>query len=114
MLTTQKSQAIAIRPVSPKVAAEERFKQERMHDVKVMLQDLFEREESTIRLVLDSLYDVGVINIINKKIKFSPLNSFLKSLAKLPKPVAKVLMWRWFKKNCAELLVNWLYRKVSF
>ena len=63
MLTTQKSQAIVVRPVSPKVAAEERFKQERMHDVKVMLQDLFEREESTIRLVLDSLYDVGVINI---------------------------------------------------
>ena len=114
MLTTQKSQAITVRPVPPRVAAEERFKQERMHDVKVMLQDMFEREETTIRLIIDSLYDVGVLNIINKKIRFSPLNRFFKSIVGIPKPIAKRLLWRWFKENCAELLVNWLYRKVKF
>ena len=114
MLTTQKSQAIAVRPVPPRVAAEERFKQERIHDVKVMLQDMFEREETTIRLILDSLYDIGVINIINKKIGFSPLNRLLKSMVGLPKPIAKALMWRWFKKNCSGLLVKWLYNKVKF
>ncbi len=114
MLTTQKSQAITVRPVPPRVAAEERFKQERIHDVKVLLQAMFEREETTIRLVIDSLYDIGVINIINKKIKFLPLNRLLKSIVGLPKPIAKTLIWRWFKKNCSTLLVNWLYNKVKF
>ncbi len=114
MLTTSKSKAITVRPVPPRVAAEERLKQERIHDVKVLLQAMFEREEATVRLILDSLYDIGLINIINKKVKFLPLNRLLKSLSGLPKPIAKKLMWRWFKKNCSQLLANWLYNKVKF
>jgi hypothetical protein len=101
-------------PVAPQQLAEERFKKERLHDIQLLLQDLFVREEATVTLILSSLYDVGAINIINKKIPFPPLNRLLKSLAGLPKPLATKLLLRWFQNKCPALLANWLYSKVKF
>lgn len=117
MLSSSKSKAIAVRsqtPVPPRLAAEEQFKQERLHDVQLLLKDLFIREEATIKLILESLYDIGVINIINKKFPFPPLNRFLKSIAGVPRPIAKRFLLRWFQRKCPALLANWLYRKVKF
>lgn len=93
---------------------EERLKEERMHDVMLLLGDLVEREEATVKNVLDCLYDVGSINIINKKVEFRPMNRFLKSIARLSKPAFKVVAWRWFKNNSPQLITNWLRTKVSF
>ena len=117
MLSSSKSKAIAVRPqppVPPSILAEERFKQERLHDVQLLLKDLFIREEATIKLILESLYDIGAINIINKKFPFPPLNRFLKSSVGIPRPIAKRLLLRWFQQKCPGLLANWLYRKVKF
>lgn len=109
--------ALAVRqrpPLSPQRAAEEQFKRERLHDVELLLEDLFVREEATVKKILDSLYDIGAINIINKKIPFPPLNRLLKSLVGLPKPIAKRLLVRWFQNKCPELLSRWLFTKVRF
>lgn len=85
-----------------------------MQDVLVLLQHLTENEETTIKLIIECLYDVGAINFINKKVQNDSLNHLTKNLAGMSKPIAKRYGYYWFKKNCPELIVNWLKRKVAF
>jgi len=93
---------------------EERIKEERMHDVLLLLDNLVEREEATVKIILDCLYDVGSINIINQKVGFRPMNRFLKAISRLTKPAFRAVAWRWFKGNSPQLITNWLRRKVTF
>ena len=85
-----------------------------MQDVMLLLEGLARREEPTIKMIMDCLYDVGTMNLINKKVRYRPFNRLMKRAVKLPKPVAKVLIFYWFRKNCPELITNWLRRKVRF
>jgi predicted transcriptional regulator len=87
---------------------------ERMQEVAILLTSLTMREEATIKLIIDRLYDIGYVNAINKKVKYRPLNSIAKLIAKTSKPIAVIFAWRWFKKNSPRLIGNWLYRKVKF
>jgi hypothetical protein len=96
------------------VIKEELIKEERMRDVLLLLQNLTEREEATIKLILDCLYDVGAVNLINNKVTFQPLNKFLKSIANKPKGIFRFLGFIWFKRNCPLLITNWLFSQVSF
>ena len=93
---------------------EERKKKERMRDVFLLLQQLVEREEVTLRLIIDCLYDVGSINLVNKKFNKQPLNGFMKAIATMSKPVVRIVALRWVKKKLPTLVTNWLERKVSF
>ncbi|PSO51276.1 MAG: hypothetical protein BRC33_00855 [Cyanobacteria bacterium SW_9_44_58] len=93
---------------------EERIKEERMHDILLLLDNLVEREEPTVKMILDRLYDVGSINLINKKVGFRPMNRLLKAIARLSKPAFRAVGWRWFKRNCPQLITEWLRTKVSF
>ena len=97
-----------------KISEEERKKQERMRDIFLLLQQLVEREEVTVRLIIDCLYDVGSINLVNKKFNKQPLNRFMKAIATMSKPVVRIIAMRWVKKNLPNLLTNWLRKKVSF
>jgi hypothetical protein len=74
---------------------------------------MFLREETTVKLVLECLYDIGAVNLINKKVRRRPLNLVMKAIARLSKPIFRIVAWRWFMKNCPTLLVNWLHGKVS-
>ncbi|UBF29277.1 hypothetical protein K9N68_16440 [Kovacikia minuta CCNUW1] len=85
-----------------------------MHDVMLLIQHLSEQEETTIKMILDCLYDVGSVNLINQKFQNRPLNQLLKAIAWMPKPVFRVFALRWFKKNCPRIITNWLHSKVSF
>jgi hypothetical protein len=86
----------------------------RIQEVLILLTSLVGREEATIKLIIDCLYDIGSVNLINKKVRFRPINSIARFVAKRSKPVAKVFAWRWFNKNCPQLIAQWLYRKVKF
>ena len=97
-----------------KISEEELKKKERMRDVFLLLQQLLEREEVTLKLIIDCLYDVGSINLVNKKFNHQPLNSLMKAIATMSKPVVRIVALRWVKKNLPTLLTNWLKRKVSF
>ncbi len=48
---------------------EKRFQQERMRDMLLLIENLALQEEATIKLIIDCLYDVGIINISNKRTK---------------------------------------------
>jgi hypothetical protein len=115
MLTSQNpNKAIAVRKIPAQQLDEERMKQQRMRDIMLLLESLFEREETTIKMILDCLYDVGSVNLINKKFQARPLNRLMKWIASMSKPVFRIFAMRWFKKNCPELLTNWLQNKVRF
>ena len=97
-----------------KISEEERKKQERMRDVLLLLQQLVEREEITLKLIIDCLYDVGSINIVNQKFRNRYLNRFMKAIATMSKPALRIVALRWVKKNLPKLVTNWLENKVSF
>lgn len=93
---------------------EQRFQQEKIRDIYLLLENLAFKEEATIKLIIDCLYDIGVINLINKKITNRTLNKLAKLIANAPKPIFKKIAWRWVKKNLPRRVTNWLYNKVKF
>lgn len=110
MLTLPKETPAAL----AKALQEEQMKEERMRYIMILLEQLFEREETTIKLILNCLYDVGSANLINKKVKPRPLNRLTKAIARLTRPAFRYFGIRWFKKNCPKLITDWLYSKVKF
>ena len=98
----------------PENLAEKYMEAERMHDVLLLLQNLINSEEATVKLILDCLYDVGSVNLINQKLRLKPLNRVMKLIARMSKPVFRTLALNWFKKNCPQLITNWLHTQVSF
>jgi hypothetical protein len=103
------------KPLNAKpISAEELKKQERMRDVNLLLQQIVEREEVALKLIVDSLIDVGSINYANKKLHNPPLNKMMKILVGYIKPVARLAAVYWLKRNLPNLLTAWLEAKVSF
>lgn len=98
----------------PENLSEKYMEAERMHDVLLLLQNLINSEEATVKLILDCLYDVGSVNLINQKLRLKPLNRVMKLIARMSKPVFKVIAFNWFKKNCPQLITNWLQTQVAF
>ena len=96
------------------ISAEELKKQERMRDILLLLQQLVEREEVTLKLLIDCLYDVGSINLANKKVHNRPLNLIMKAIAGMLKPAFRIAALIWVKKNLPTLVTNWLENQVSF
>jgi len=85
-----------------------------MQDTHLLLENLTEREKATVKAILDSLYDVGSVRLINKKVSVEALRGPLKGIASLSKPVFRIFAWRWFRRNCPELITKWLYQQVRF
>lgn len=100
--------------VAPERVVEKRIEAERMHDVLLLLQNLAHNEEATVKLILDCIYDVASVNLINQRLRFRPLNKVTKSVARMSKPAFRVFAWHWFRKNCPQLIANWLHSKVAF
>jgi hypothetical protein len=91
-----------------------KMQQERMKDVLLLLQQLVEKEEITVRLILDCLYDIGSVNAIDKNFHTQPLNRIMKAIATMTKPIFRIFALRWFKRNCPRLIADWLYQQVTF
>ncbi len=100
-------------------AIQARFEQENInlikkHDVLLLLQHLAEREEITVKIILDSLYDIGSANLINNKFRSRPLKILVGKISKLSKPAFRVVAYYWFKRNCPQLITDWLVEQVAF
>lgn len=85
-----------------------------MQGTHLLLENLAEREKATVTAILDSLYEVGSVRLINQRVSIKALRGPLKGLASLSKPVFQIFAWRWFRRNCPELITNWLYQQVRF
>ncbi|MBV6624322.1 MAG: hypothetical protein KI793_15510 [Rivularia sp. (in: Bacteria)] len=97
-----------------KVSPVKKIEEQKMHDVLLLLENLTSREEASIKLIIDCLYDVGYVNLINQKFRSRTLNGSLKLIARVSKPAFKVIAWKWYKRNCPQLIVNWLRKQVAF
>ncbi|MEM9924474.1 MAG: hypothetical protein AAF915_12115 [Cyanobacteria bacterium P01_D01_bin.50] len=89
-------------------------KEEKIHEILLLLESLSYREETSIKLIIDSLYDIASVNLIDQKFRSRSLKGGLKLIARVSKPAFRIIAWRWYKKNCPQLIVNWLRRKVAF
>jgi len=85
-----------------------------MRDVEMLLESLFMREDVTMRLIADCLYDVGSVNLLNQRIRSRPLNKFMKVIARRSKPIFRFFMLRWSKKNAPHMIADWLHSQVRF
>ena len=94
--------------------SERQKEDERIRDVEMLLESLFLREEITVRLIVDCLYDVGSVNLLNQRVQSRPLNRLLKMIARYSKPVFRVFAVRWTKQNCPRMIANWLHSQVVF
>lgn len=90
------------------------IEEERIHDVLLILENLVTREESSIKLILDCLYDVGTANLIDRKFHHRTLKGSLKIIAKISKPAFKEIAWRWLRKRIPHLITNLLHEEVTF
>jgi hypothetical protein len=113
MLTPQQK-AVNVPKRMSQSSEEKRQEQERLRDVLILLEHLFEREEATVKMILDCLYDVGSVNLINKKFPSQPLNPLMKSIARVSKPAFKFWALRKVKRNAPQLITDWLHRKIRF
>jgi hypothetical protein len=85
-----------------------------MQDVLLLLNNLAQREEATVKAILDRLYEVGAVRLINQNVSVKVLRGPLKSIARLSKPVFRLVAWRWFAKHCPRLITCWLFDQVKF
>jgi hypothetical protein len=94
--------------------AQQKAEADRMQEVTLLLVNLFDREQTTLKAIFGCLYDIGAVNFINQKIRPQPLRSLIKPIARLTKPVFIFMGYRWFQKKCPPLITRWLQRKVQF
>jgi urease accessory protein UreH len=96
------------------IVHDQRREEARIRDVEMLLESLFLREEVTIRLIADCLYDVGSVNLVNQRFQHKLLNRCMKAIAHHSKPLFRLMMVRWSKKNCPHMIAEWLHSQVSF
>ena len=83
-------------------------------DILLLLQHLAQSQETTVKLILGRLYDLGADNLIKQKIPSLPLKKVMKGATRLSKSAFIVIAFYWFKRNCPQLITDWLLDQVSF
>ncbi|WP_446718012.1 hypothetical protein [Crocosphaera sp. Alani8] len=98
----------------PKLSEAQKLEIEQKKNVMLLVENLMEREEATFKMIIDCLYDLGSLNIINQKVSPRPLNRVMRLIARLSKPSFRAIAFYWVKKNTPELITDWLLKKVRF
>jgi hypothetical protein len=92
-----------------RLAKDAQMEAERMQDVVLLLERLAAHDETTVRLIMDCLYDVGSVHFVNQKMPNPMLNALMRGTTKLSKPVFRLFAVKWFQKNCPQMIADWLY-----
>ncbi|WP_017294550.1 hypothetical protein [Geminocystis herdmanii] len=87
----------------------------KLREILLLLDQLFRREEATAKGIVGCLYDIAMINIINKYCPLWGINSTLKYLTRFPRPLAQSLGVKlYLQPQCPKLITDWLYTLVEF
>jgi hypothetical protein len=104
-------------PISPRQVAQQQAEQqaeaERMQEVTLLLANLLEREQTTLKAVIGCLYDVGTVNLVNQRVKYRFLRPLARPALRVSKPVLTTLGYRWVSKKCPPIITRWLQKKVK-
>lgn len=77
-------------PQSGQPKTKQQFEQERMLDVLFLLDLMFVREEATVKQIVDCLYDIGSINLINQRVPSRHLKLCARWIARFSKPAFRL------------------------
>ena len=109
-----------MQPVHPKTSLEltaqqvaEEAEAQCSQEVKFLLANLLKREQTTVKAIIASLYDVGTTNLVNQRVSVRLFRPLVRPVFKLSKPVLIALGYRWVCKKCPILITRWLQRKVK-
>ena len=97
-----------------KLSKAEQLEIEQKKNVILLVENLMEREEITIKMIIDCLYDSGYENFVDKKFQLRSVNKTLKIIARLSKPSFRRIAFYWGKKIAPELITDWLLQKIRF
>ncbi len=98
----------------PKLSEAQKLEIEQKKNIMLLVENLMEREEATFKMIIDCLYDMGSLNLINQKVSVRPLNRVTRLIARLSKPSFRAIAFYWVKNNTPELITDWLLGKVKF
>ncbi|MEM8637919.1 MAG: hypothetical protein AAGG51_03740 [Cyanobacteria bacterium P01_G01_bin.54] len=87
--------------------------QQKVQEILLILEQLVQREAVTVRFILERLYDIGLINVMNKKVKTHPLGQVIQPLGRVSRRGFRALGTRWFQAQGPKLITNWLYSLVN-
>jgi hypothetical protein len=102
----------SVPPPSARQVAEQQAEAKRMQEVTLLLANLLEREETTLKAVIGCLYDVGTVNLVNQRIKYRFLRPLARPVLSVSKPVLTTLGYRWVSKKCPPIITRWLQKKI--
>jgi hypothetical protein len=89
--------------------------EQKLREILILLDQLFKREEATAKGIVGCLYDIAMINLINKYFPLWGVNVTLKYLTRFPRPVAQSLGVKlYLQPKCPKLITDWLYTLVEF
>lgn len=98
-----------------KTPTEKIREEEKLKEILLHLEQLFQREEATAKAIVGCLYDIATINLINKYCPLWGINATLKYLTRFSRPLAKSLGVKWYlQPQCPKLITDWLYTLVEF
>ncbi len=98
-----------------KTKAEYQLEEQRLEEILLLLDQLFRREEVAAKSIVGCLYDIAMINIINKFCPIWGINNTLKFISRFPRPLAKSLGVKlYLQPKCPKLITDWLYTLVEF
>ncbi|QUY45477.1 hypothetical protein [Acaryochloris marina] len=88
--------------------------QQSVDEISLLLEQLMRHESTTVKLILDRLYDIGSTNLINQKVTIRSLNRISRAVATQSKPIFRFVGFRWFQHHCPQLITDWLHEQVMF
>ena len=83
-------------------------------DVQLLITQLMKNEETTIKLILERLYDTATGNWIEQKVRWRQVKPGLKFAARCAKPAGRYFGYNWLVKKTPRLITGWLFRQVAF
>jgi hypothetical protein len=114
MLTTRQS-TINVTKVVPPITEAKQIEDTSRKEVQLLLENLFQREEATVKLIIDCLFDMSAVYLINQKVPTSLAKRLAKGMAKISRSGIRIIAFRYvFKKFVASgFLTNFLFNKVK-
>ncbi|NEO85364.1 MAG: urate hydroxylase PuuD [Spirulina sp. SIO3F2] len=100
---------IVTRP--PEISESE--EQRKVQEILLILEQLVQREDATVRFIMERLYDIGLINVMNKKVKTHPLGHIVKPLGRASRGSFRSIGTWWFQAHGPKLITDWLYTLVN-
>lgn len=98
-----------------KTEDEKNSEYQKLREILILLEQLFQREEAAAKAIIGCLYDIATINLINKYLPLWGINSTVKYLTRFPRPIAKSLGVKlYLQPKCPQLITDWLYTLVDF